>query len=312
MSDELVPDQQEPEDLQPDTDQQRPGPDQLLRFIFDGTDVRGEWVQLERSYQDALINHHYPPAVRLLVGEFLAAVSLLGATLKFEGTITLQARSDDGEIPLIMAEASSDNSIRAIVHGAERATGTKFTQLLGRKAVLTITIDPVRGKRYQGIVPLEGESLARCIEDYFHRSEQLPTRVWLVADNRRVAGLFLQELPSRLDFEQRSQQWQHLSMLAETVSAYEMLQLNGDELLYRLFHEEQLRLLRRDPLHFRCSCSLERTGTMLRSLGRDELQAILREEGSIDVNCEFCNQLYRFDEEAVANLFVPSAITTQH
>lgn len=286
--------------------------DQLLRFIFDGTDVRGEWVQLERSYQDALINHHYPPAVRKLVGEFLAAVSLLGATLKFDGTITLQARSDDGEIPLIMAEAGSDSSVRAIVHGAERAAGTDFRRLMGTKATLSITIDPKQGSRYQGIVPLEGDSLARCLEDYFHRSEQLPTRVWLVADNRRVAGLFLQELPSRLDFEQRSQQWQHLSMLAETISVHEMLHLSGDEVLYRLFHQEQLRLMRRDALHFRCSCSRERTESMLRSLGRDELETILRERGSIDVNCEFCNQLYSFDADVVAKLFAPTGVMTRH
>ncbi len=290
----------------------RSGTDQLLRFIFDGTDVRGEWVQLERSYLDALVNHHYPPAVRRLVGEFLAAASLLGATLKFDGTITLQARSEDGEIPLIMAEAGSDNSVRAIVHGAERAAGTEFRQLLGARATLAITIDPARGKRYQGIVPLEGDSLARCLEDYFHRSEQLPTRIWLVADNRRVAGLFLQELPSKLDFEQRSKQWQHLSMLAETISHHEMLHLEGDDVLHRLFHQEQLRLLRRDSLHFRCSCSRERTESMLRSLGGGELEAILRERGSVEVNCEFCNQLYRFDADAVANLFVPAATTIRH
>lgn len=291
---------------------QQSGSDQLLRFIFDGTDIRGEWVQLDRAYQDALINHHYPPAVRKLVGEFLAAVSLLGATLKFDGTITLQARSEDGEIPLIMAEAGSDNSVRAIVHGAERAAGTEFRQLLGRKATLTITIDPKQGQRYQGIVPLEGDNLARCLEDYFHRSEQLPTRIWLVADNRCVAGLFLQELPSKLDFEQRSTQWQHLSMLAETISDHEMLHLSGEEVLYRLFHQEQLRLLRRDGIHFRCSCSRERTESMLRSLGRNELESILREQGSVNVNCEFCNQLYSFNADAIAGLFVPAGTTTRH
>lgn len=286
--------------------------DQLLRFIFDGTDVRGEWVQLERSYQDALINHHYPPAVRRLVGEFLAAVSLLGATLKFEGTIALQARSEGGEIPLIVAEAGSDFSLRAIVHGADRAASSEFKRLLGGKATLAITIDPTHGKRYQGIVPLENDSLARCLEDYFHRSEQLPTRVWLVADAHRAAGLFLQELPSRLDFEQRSQQWQHLSMLAETVNPQELLQLSGDELLYRLFHQDHLRLLQRDALRFRCSCSRTRTEDMLRTLGRDELDSILREQGSIEVNCEFCNQLYSFDADNVASLFMPSIAPTRH
>lgn len=286
--------------------------DQLLRFIFDGTDVRGEWVRLERTYQDALINHHYPPAVRRLVGEFLAAVTLLGATLKFEGTIALQARSEDGEIPLIVAEANADLTVRAIVHGAEHAGSSDFKRLLGNKATLAITIEPTQGKRYQGIVPLEGANLAICLQDYFHRSEQLPTRIWLVADAQRAAGLFLQELPSRLDFEQRTQQWRHLSMLAETIEPQELLQLSGDEVLYRLFHQEQLRLLRRDAVSFRCSCSRERTERMLHSLGRAELNDILREQGSIQVNCEFCNQLYRFDADAVAGIFAPALVPTRH
>ncbi|HET8710642.1 MAG TPA: Hsp33 family molecular chaperone HslO [Spongiibacteraceae bacterium] len=286
--------------------------DQLLRFIFDGTDVRGEWVQLERSYLDALANHHYPPAARALIGEFLAAVSLLGATLKIEGTVTLQARSEDGEISLIMAEATSDNHLRAIVQGAERAASTEFKRLLGQRATLAITIDPAQGQRYQGIVPLEGDHLARCLEAYFEQSEQLPTRVWLVADERRAAGLFLQELPSRLDAELRAQQWQHLAALAETVSAQELLQLSGDEVLYRLFHQEQIRLLRRDALQFRCSCSRERTESLLRSLGRTELDDILREQGAIEVNCEFCNQLYRFDAADVEGLFEPVAPSTRH
>lgn len=279
--------------------------DQLLRFIFDGTDVRGEWVQLERTYQDALLNHHYPPAVRRLLGEFLAAVALLGATLKFEGSIVLQARSEDGQIPLIMAEASSDQAVRAIVHGAEHAVSGDFRALLGTKGTLSITIEPREGKRYQGIVPLEGDSLSACLQEYFHQSEQLPTRVWLIADAQRAGGLFLQELPSRLDFEQRSEQWRHLSMLAETVQAEELLQLPGDVLLHRLFHQEQLRLLRADDMQFRCSCSRERTASMLRSLGRDELDDIVREQGSIQVNCEFCNQLYRFEDADVAALFEP-------
>lgn len=286
--------------------------DQLLRFIFDGTDVRGEWVQLERSYQDALTNHHYPPAVRELVGQFLAAVSLLGATLKFDGTITLQARSEDGEIPLIMAEASSDNSLRAIVHGAERAASAEFRGLLGARATLAITIDPKQGQRYQGIVPLEGDSLARCLEEYFERSEQLRTHVWLTADTQRAAGLFLQELPSRLDAELRAQQWQHLNTLAGTVADDELLRLSGDELLYRLFHQEQLRLLRRDALSFRCSCSQERTANMLRTLGRDELDEILQEQGLIQVNCEFCNQLYEFNADDVARFYDPASTPTQH
>jgi molecular chaperone Hsp33 len=281
-----------------------PESDTLLRFIFDTTDIRGEWVQLERAYQAALANHHYAPGVRRLVGQFLAAASLLGATLKFEGSVILQARSD-GEVPLIMAEAGSDGSLRAIVRGAEHAMGGDFRTLVG-DGTLALTIDPTGGQRYQGIVALDGDSLAACLESYFTRSEQLPTRIWLAADDRRAAGLFLQELPSRAGAAVRAEQWRHLLALAETVTEGELLELDGDTLLHRLFHQEPLRPLRRDALHFRCSCSRARTEAMLASLGRSELEQILAEQGEISVNCEFCNQHYRFDASAVAALLEPA------
>lgn len=284
--------------------------DSILRFIFDTTDIRGEWVQLDQSYREALTHHHYSPAVRRLIGEFLAAVSLLGATLKFEGSIILQARSD-GEIPLIMAEANSRQEVRAIVHGAEQAVSDDFQGLLGA-GTLSITIDPLGRPRYQGIVPLDGDSLATCLESYFRQSEQLPTRIWLAADDARAGGLFLQELPTAAAVEERAAQWQHLNALADTVTPEELLTLPGDDLLHRLFHQEQLRLLRREPVQFRCSCSRERTGSMLVSLGRDELEQILAEQGEIAVNCEFCNQLYRFEPAEVAALFEPAGGPSRH
>jgi molecular chaperone Hsp33 len=275
--------------------------DQILRFIFDHTAVSGKWVQLRQSYADTLANHHYPPAVQRLLGEFLAAVSLLGATLKFEGTISLQARSG-GEIPLIMAEATSAHEIRAIVHGAEQSISTDFQALLAG-GTLGITIDPVGGQRYQGIVALEGHDLATCLEGYFQRSEQLPTRVWLAADGHTAAGLLLQELPGTGDIERRRDQWQHLTLLAQTVQPEELLQLPAERLLHRLFHQEDVRLLRYDDLRFRCSCSRQRTESMLVSLGRAEIESILDEFGEVVVNCEFCLQSYRFDTQQARQLF---------
>ncbi len=275
--------------------------DQILRFIFDNTAVSGKWVQLRQSYADTLANHHYPPAVQRLLGEFLAAVSLLGATLKFEGTISLQARSG-GEIPLIMAEATSAHEIRAIVHGAEQSISTDFQALLAG-GTLGITIDPVGGQRYQGIVALEGHDLATCLEGYFQRSEQLPTRVWLAADGHTAAGLLLQELPGTGDIERRRDQWQHLTLLAQTVQPQELLQLPAERLLHRLFHQEEVRLLRYDDLRFRCSCSRQRTESMLVSLGRAEIESILDEFGEVVVSCEFCLQSYRFDPQQARQLF---------
>lgn len=280
--------------------------DELIRFIFDTTDIRGEWVQLERSYADTLANHHYSPGVRHLIGEFLAAAALLGATLKFEGMLVLQARSQ-GEVPLVMAEATSNHEVRAIVRGAGNALSRDFSTLLA-DGQLAITIDPVNGQRYQGIVGMERDSLAGCLEDYFLQSEQLPTRIWLAVDETRAAGLFLQELPGRGDEALRREQWDHLLALASTISAEELLTLPGDTVLHRLFHQEQLRLLRRDPLVFRCSCSQARTEAMLASLGQAEIESILAEHGEVAVNCEFCLQNYRFTPEQARALFRSNAL----
>lgn len=275
--------------------------DQLLRFIFDQTDIRGEWVQLDRAYRDTLATHHHAPPVQRLLGEFVAASALLAATLKFDGIVTLQARSE-GEVPFIMAEATSNHQLRAIARGAEEAMSDDFTLQLAQ-GQLAITIDPNQGARYQGIVPMEADSLAGCLEHYFRQSEQLPTRIWLAADGGRAAGLFLQELPSKADASERQLQWDHLLALAGTVTDAELLQLPGEQLLHRLFHQEPLRLLKSDALSFGCSCSRGRTEAMLAALGAAELQAIVAEQGEINVTCEFCNQTYRFDAADVGSLF---------
>ncbi|MBD2857693.1 Hsp33 family molecular chaperone HslO [Spongiibacter sp. KMU-158] len=263
--------------------------DTLHRFIFDHCEIRGEHLQLEQSYQQILANHHYPPGVAKLLGEFLVAAGLLSATLKFEGSLILQVRGD-GEIPLIMAEANSKREIRAIARDANQAMSEDFHQLLGN-AQLAITIDPVKGVRYQGIVSLEGNSLAACLEKYFEQSEQLATRIWLHADNGKAAGLFLQQLPGA---QQQADDWEHLVTLANTASPQEMLELDAGDMLYRLYHEEPLRLFPGESVRFQCSCSQERIEKALVSLGKAELASILEEQGEIESHCEICHRRYYF------------------
>ncbi len=280
--------------------------DQLQRFIFDNTDIRGEITRLDQSYRDTVSNHNYPEVVTHLLGEFMAAATLLSATLKFEGTLTLQARSE-GEIPLIMAEASSDHKLRAIAREADAASSHEFTRLL-TNGQLIITVDPKKGQRYQGIVALEGNNLSECLEAYFLQSEQLSTRVWLASDSQQAVGMMLQELPPSEAIEpaQRLEHWQHITKLAETLTAPELLSLPFDELLYRLYHQEQVQLFEPDDMTFQCSCSETRTLDALRTLGREELDSIIAEAGSIEVNCEFCHQHYTFDNAAIAQLFEPT------
>jgi molecular chaperone Hsp33 len=281
--------------------------DTISRFIFDNTDVRGEHVRLEKSYQDILNIHHYPPGVANLLGEFLAAASLLSATIKFEGSLILQVRGD-GEVPLIMAEANSERELRAIARDANEAMSLDFKTLVGN-GQLAMTIDPKHGKRYQGIVSLDGDSLAHCLEAYFQQSEQLSTRIWLCADATHATGLMLQELPSKTPDKDR---WQHLTTIADTVRDEELLTLSAEDLLYRLYHQDAVRLFEAKPLIAHCQCSRQRVEKALISIGQEELNDIIREQGQIETNCEFCNRLYHFSPTDIAAMFDQNTTITRH
>lgn len=276
------------------TDQRYAG-NYSMRFLFEEADIRGETVHLDGAYNEIVEAHEYAPAVRQLLGEFLAAAVLLSTTLKFEGKLVLQVRSD-GQVPLLMAECNSALEVRAIAQGAEQATSSEFEQLLGN-GQLAITIEPLNGQRYQGIVPLSGGSLSHTLDAYFEQSEQLKTRFWLSADNNRAAGLLIQQLPSQVtpDPTEREQQWEHACTLAATIQDDELLDIDTPVLLHRLYHEEALRLFEARAVAFRCSCSRERTYNALSTLAPAEIEELLEELGSITMDCEFCNQQYRFD-----------------
>ena len=280
--------------------------DNTQRFLFDDTDVRGEWVGLERSYAEVLAKHAYPEQVAQLLGELLAAAALLVGTLKFEGLMVLQARSA-GPVPLLMVECSSDREVRGIAryHEDQLTPGATLSELMP-EGVLAMTIDPANGQRYQGIVGLDGVTLAESLSSYFASSEQLPTRFWLAADGRRACGMLLQQLPAdRIrDGEEREASWEHLRTLADTLSTEELLGLNTQTILHRLYHQEQVRLFEPRPIVFRCSCSRERSASAVMSLGQDDAEQLLQEQGgAITIDCQFCNHSYRFDAADIAQLF---------
>jgi len=298
----------------------KPDNDLLQRFLFEQSDVRGEIVSLQDSYQTVLANHkqsaqHIPAAINTLLGEFLSAAALLSATLKFDGIITLQAKPKDASpLEVIMADCTRHNNLRAVARydaskAPNDAQGCDFRTLLDG-GYLAITIDPAKGERYQSIIAIEHDSLSECLNTYFQQSEQLPTRIWLSADSGRAAGLLLQALPVQLqNLEQRSELWQHLTLLADTLKAEEQLSLSHDEQLHRLFHQETLQLFEPTALQFSCSCSRARTTNMLISLGKEEVEAILEEQSSIDIGCEFCHYVYQFSPEQAAQLFIDEAPT---
>ena len=268
--------------------------DVARRFLFEQADIRGETVHVHRVLEDILANHQYAPGVRVLLGEFIAASVLLSSTLKFEGKLILQVRSE-GQIPLLMVECNNHFEVRAIARGAQEATATEFEHLL-TNGQLAITIDPDKGQRYQGIVPLVENSLARSLDAYFEHSEQLHTQFWLASDGSYAAGMLLQQLPSQVvkNPEQRQEQWQHVCSLAGTLTDRELLDLIAQEILLRLFHEDPVRLFDPRGVTFHCTCSRERTFGALASLAPGEIRELVEEIGHIAMDCEFCNQQYLF------------------
>ena len=282
--------------------------DSLQRFLFDGTDIRGEVTTLSASYQELLKNQQYPPQVALLFGEFIAAASLLSTVLKGSGMITIQARGD-GPITTVMAECSQGNKLRGIVRGDfDNLKGINSLQELLGTATLAITIEPEGKERYQGVVALDGKDLSQCLEFYFYQSEQLPTKIKLAANAQSASGMLIQQLPSSADAEKSADDWQDISVLFETLSSAEQLDLSHNDQLYRLFHEQQLRLFDPQPMRFSCSCSRQRTESALISLGREEVVEMSVEQGLIMITCEFCSQQYRFTSGDISELFDPPNI----
>lgn len=286
--------------------------DQSRRFLFEHADIRGETVQLDEAYREILAIHQYPDSVGRLLGEFLAAAVLLSSNLKFEGKLILQVRSE-GQLPLLMVECDDTLQVRGIARGAEQATSDNFDLLL-HNGQLAVTIDPIRGQRYQGIVPLLQGSLARSLDYYFEHSEQLKTRIWLAADGGRASGLLLQQLPAQLtlDDARRREQWEHVCALATTVKGAELLTVPCENLVYRLYHEDPVRLFEPTVVRFQCSCSRERTRNALYALGAPDILELPDEQGSITMECEFCNQGYRFERSDLADVLEGDSGKTLH
>lgn len=281
--------------------------DHIQRILFDNMDVRGVVARLDESYQAVLSRAEYPPVLQRVLGEMLAAVSLLSANLKFEGRLILQAQGE-GNLRVLMAECTHHQNLRAIArYEGELDEQAGFNELLvnGR---LAITIEPDQGSRYQGVVPLEQATLAGCLEDYFRQSEQLPTTICLAADGAHAAGLLVQLLPAAGSGDD---DWQRISMLAATLKDEELLQLDNDTMLYRLFHEEPCRLYEPEGLRFHCDCTRTRSAEALKLMTEEELLQLAQEQGGVvEVNCHFCNQLYRFDTADIQALFRNPGVLT--
>ena len=279
--------------------------DTLQRFLFDKAPVRGASVQLGATWQAILERHTYPLPVRDLLGEMMAATVLLASTLKMKGKMSLQLQGD-GPLKLMMVECTDGHTLRGIAQCDEQVPAD-LPALIGNGRMV-ITLEPEESKeRYQSIVNLHGLSLAEALRDYLLRSEQLDTHLWLSADGRHAAGLLIQKLPSQWHDEELDL-WERVFHLSATIKPEEMLVLPHQEIIHRLYHEEDVRVFEEEPICFRCSCTRDRVANMLRALGAAEVQDILQEQGSVRVACEFCNQKYEFDRVDSEQLFVTEIV----
>ncbi|PKO46221.1 MAG: Hsp33 family molecular chaperone HslO [Betaproteobacteria bacterium HGW-Betaproteobacteria-22] len=287
--------------------------DTLQRFIFEKTPIRGSVVNLNSTLQLALNKQHLPIGLKRALGELMAASALLTATLKMNGSLVLQIQSQ-GSLKLLVVECNSEFGIRATAKWAGDIQDTETLFDLLAQGQFMITLDPKDGgQTYQGIVALEGTSIATILENYMLRSEQIDTKIWLCCDGNIAAGMLLQKLPDTMNqtiHEHDIDTWNRVGHLADTITDDELLQLPTETLLHRLFHEEDVRLFEASHTKFQCSCSRKNVAGMLRMLGADELKSILEEQGKIDINCDFCGAHYQFDAVDATQLFT-SEITSQ-
>ena len=272
--------------------------DHLSRFLFEELGVRGEIVSLDASFQAALALHQYPAVVAEQLGQVLAASVLLSATLKFDGSLILQIQGD-GPISMLVAQSSNQQTVRGLALWDGEVEAGNLASLFG-DGRLVLTIKPTKGKAYQGIVSLEGDSLSDALESYFAQSEQLKTRLWFAVNADKAVGLLVQELPARAG---QQADWERVEMLADTITDNELLNLPSNDVIHRLFHEESIRLYQPQTVIFKCDCSREKVEAGLLTVGQAELLSLIKEKGSVETHCDFCNKHYHFDAVDIEQLF---------
>ena len=273
-------------------------PDLLQPCLIESADTRLCIIQMEQSWASVLSRHDYPEPVAQQLGQILACSVLLRSRLKKGSSIILQIQGD-GAIKTLVAQSNPNNTLRGLAKWQQLFTQDAPINEIYGNAKLVMTLSHQQ-ERYQGIVELAGSSLSQSLENYLSQSEQLPSCLKLYADNERVAGLLLQRLPG----SELEEDWNRIKFLTDTLTRQEMLQLSSDEIIRRLYHEEDVRVYDQESVSFNCSCSRQRIDSVLETMGRDSMFELLKEQGVITVDCDFCNLSYHYDEPLLEKLFL--------
>ena len=280
--------------------------DVLHKFLLERAGVRGALVRLGPAWREVASRADYPPALRALLGKSLAASALLTGNIKLDGALSIELKTA-GALRLLFAECNDRGRLRGLARWNEPLPEPLALQTLS-EAVMAITIGNVeRGQRYQGLVDLQQPSLDAALENYFLQSEQLPASFTLLADGDHAVGLMLQKMPDEGGHDAATDEdaWNRVAHLTATLTPVELMSSAPEQLLYRLYHEESVRLFEPQSLAFGCSCSRERVAAMLRALGREEVEAALQaRHDEIEVICEFCAQRYHFDRVDAEHLLL--------
>lgn len=288
--------------------------DKLKTLLFASASCRAQMIRLDKTWQKILSHNEHPPAILQLLGELVAASALLSASLKFDGSLVLQIQGD-GPVKLLVAECNSKLGLRATVklrEGAEMPSQYDFQRLLNQhgNGRFVLILDPsnrLPGQQpYQGIVALQGDSVAEALQNYMQSSEQLETRLYLFSNEQTVTGVLLQQMPidggkSVQDFDPDG--WPRLQSLTQTLKPIEALTEDLDTLAHRLYWEEKPQVLAERECSFHCTCSRLKVEKMLFNLGKAEVDDALKDQGHIQIHCDFCNSQYNFSPAQCNKLF---------
>lgn len=274
-------------------------------FMFSKANIRGQIVHLEKTYQTIIEQHDYPSMVRYLLGEALVACLLISGSLKFEGDITLQFQGDT-TLPLLLAQCDSQLNLRAYAKCSPDRTTEAYAQAF-LQGTMALTMNPDHHTQaYQSIIPIYSTDMSENLNHYFVQSEQITTHIWCASDEKRVAAMMLQLMPTpdqAMQTQERENFWQYATQMGETVSDLELLTLDNETLLYRLYNETEVVLFDSRPASFKCRCTRGKMLEVVKTLGKTDAHQLITEQGCIDVTCDFCNSRYSFDAIDVTLLF---------
>jgi molecular chaperone Hsp33 len=275
--------------------------DSLQRFIFEHAEIRGEIARLDEVYQTIINQRPYPPAVKKLLGEALVACLMLVGSIKFEGELSLQFQGNEA-LPMIIIQCDHLLNLRGFARFKEGLTDKDYEKAFLNGQMNFLVNQSHQTEIYQSIIPITSHSMSENLMNFFAQSEQIATQIIIVSNDQEVVGMLLQLLPGQ-DTEQREQFWEYATVIGATLSPEELLTLENKEILRRLYHETDIRLLLEKEARFQCRCNMEKMQSLLKVFGEQEVKDLLDETGKIDITCDFCSQHYYFDSIDVELLF---------